>query len=421
MAPEQALGKDVGPWTDLYSLGVMAYEMLVGRLPFPDTESAMALLMKHVNDPVPPPRSVNRDLDEDLATWIEQLLEKSPEQRIRSAADAWDELEETVIRIFGARWRREARLPEPAAAADTPRPLTPAPFSEAIPGDAPAESQPEETGDAFRELRVARSVQAPAGLCPRSPRSPPCPTGAGGAPEPTTAQAGASGSGVAESDVAESTGAEAEPADADGPPPAVAGSAADGPARSETHERTPGFVTYGRRPTEAPVEPVAEPPPPVPEEASVVDQPEEWPATVAPKAIPAPAPSVEPVRERPQPGPSRPAMRTGPLVLLGVALVIGAGVGWLVAPSSKRSAAPAPTLASSASNAALDAALPRRLAAYARRPAGQRTGAHGPGGARRISTRRRRHRRHQRGRRPDAAPVGAPRAACPPITRRRPR
>ena len=57
MAPEQALGKDVGPWTDLYSLGVMAYEMLVGRLPFPDTESAMALLMKHVNDPVPPPRS----------------------------------------------------------------------------------------------------------------------------------------------------------------------------------------------------------------------------------------------------------------------------------------------------------------------------------------------------------------------------
>ena len=358
MAPEQALGKDVGPWTDLYSLGVMAYEMLVGRLPFPETESAMALLMKHVNDPVPPPRSVNRDLDEDLATWIEQLLEKSPEQRIRSAADAWDELEETVIRIFGARWRREARLPEPAAAADTPRPLTPAPFSEAIPGDAPAESQPEEAGDAFQSFVWLDPAKPP-------PASPPEPSIAaapepepGGVPEPTTAQAGASGPGVTESDVAESTEAEAEPAEADGPQPAVAGSEADEPARPETHERTPGFVTYGRRPTEAPVEPVAEPPPPVPEEASVVDQPEEWPATVAPKAIPAPAPSVEPVRERPQPGPSSPAMRTGPLVLLGVVLVIGAGVGWLVAPTSKRSAAPARALASTASNAALELRFP---------------------------------------------------------------
>ena len=358
MAPEQALGKDVGPWTDLYSLGVMAYEMLVGRLPFPETESPMALLMKHVNDPVPPPRSVNRDLDEDLATWIEQLLEKSPEQRIRSAADAWDELEEIVIRIFGARWRREARLPEPAAAADTPRPLTPAPFSEAIPGDAPAESQPEEAGDAFQSFVWLDPAKPP-------PASPPEPSIAaapepepGGVPEPTTAQAGASGPGVTESDVAESTEAEAEPAEADGPQPAVAGSEADEPARPETHERTPGFVTYGRRPTEAPVEPVAEPPPPVSEEASVVDQPEEWPATVAPKAIPAPAPSVEPVRERPQPGPSSPAMRTGPLVLLGVVLVIGAGVGWLVAPTSKRSAAPARALASTASNAALEFRFP---------------------------------------------------------------
>ena len=388
----------------------MAYEMLVGRLPFPDTESAMALLMKHVNDPVPPPRSVNRDLDEDLATWIEQLLEKSPEQRIRSAADAWDELEETVIRIFGARWRREARLPEPAAAADTPRPLTPAPFSEAIPGDAPAESQPGEAGDAFQSFVWLDPAKPP-------PAAPPEPSIAAapepepeGVPEPTTAQAGASGPGVTESDVAESTEAEAEPAEADGPQPAVAGSEADEPARPETHERTPGFVTYGRRPTEAPVEPVAEPPPPVPEEASVVDQPEEWPATVAPKAIPAPAPSVEPVRERPQPGPSRPAMRTGPLVVLGVALVIGAGVGWLVAPTSKRSAAPAPALASTASNAALELRFPDGWRPTRRRPAGQRTGAHGPGGARRISTRRRRHRRHQQGRRPDAAPVGAPRS-----------
>src|SRR3954453_15387417 len=67
MAPEQAMAHDIGPWTDLYSLGVMAYEMLVGRLPFPPDEAPMVMLMRIVNEPVPPPRSVNPELDEDLA------------------------------------------------------------------------------------------------------------------------------------------------------------------------------------------------------------------------------------------------------------------------------------------------------------------------------------------------------------------
>jgi serine/threonine protein kinase len=129
MAPEQAMARDIGPWTDLYSLGVMAYEMLVGRLPFPTDEAPMVMLMRIVNEPVPPPRSINPDLDPDLAAWIERLLAKDPNDRIRSGADAWDELEETVIRIFGARWRREARLPATAAGVDELSPLTPAPFT----------------------------------------------------------------------------------------------------------------------------------------------------------------------------------------------------------------------------------------------------------------------------------------------------
>src|SRR5919204_474226 len=47
MAPEQAMAKDIGPWTDLYSVGVIAYELLVGQVPFHDTTTPMAILLRH--------------------------------------------------------------------------------------------------------------------------------------------------------------------------------------------------------------------------------------------------------------------------------------------------------------------------------------------------------------------------------------
>src|SRR3954464_4723029 len=167
MAPEQAMAQEVGPWTDLYSLGVMAYEMLVGRLPFPEDEAPMAVLMRQVNDPIPAPRSINPELDDELANWIEQMLVKDPAQRLRNASDAWDELEESVIRIFGARWRREARLPAPAAASDLPRPLTPAPFK-----GAPVTDAPEESAE-FESFAWKKPASPPAEAPPPAP--PPAP------------------------------------------------------------------------------------------------------------------------------------------------------------------------------------------------------------------------------------------------------
>src|SRR4051795_8064452 len=54
MAPEQALGEQVGPWSDLYSVGVIAFELFLGRLPFADTQEPMALLLRQINEDVPP-------------------------------------------------------------------------------------------------------------------------------------------------------------------------------------------------------------------------------------------------------------------------------------------------------------------------------------------------------------------------------
>jgi hypothetical protein len=127
MAPEQAMGQAVGPWTDLYSVGVMAFEMFVGRAPFQDTEEPMAVLMRQVSDPIPPVHALRPEVDEAISDWIERLLVKEPEDRVQSASEAWDQFEEIVLALVGARWRREARLPalSPPTGQQPTAPLTP--------------------------------------------------------------------------------------------------------------------------------------------------------------------------------------------------------------------------------------------------------------------------------------------------------
>ena len=63
MAPEQAMGQQIGPHTDLYSLGIIAYEMLAGRVPFEGSETPLSILMRHVNEPVPPLLDANPAID----------------------------------------------------------------------------------------------------------------------------------------------------------------------------------------------------------------------------------------------------------------------------------------------------------------------------------------------------------------------
>jgi len=93
MAPEQALGQDVDGRSDIYGVGVMLFEMLVGKRPY-DNKDKVALLGQHVAGPIPsvrdraPPGAINAELD----TVVSRMLAKSPSDRFPDAAAASEAL-----------------------------------------------------------------------------------------------------------------------------------------------------------------------------------------------------------------------------------------------------------------------------------------------------------------------------------------
>ena len=80
IAPEQASGQPVDAHTDVYSLGIVLYEMLTGELPFPG-ESFVAIAMKHIQEPSPNVLDVRGDIPLRVAEMIDRALEKDPEHR----------------------------------------------------------------------------------------------------------------------------------------------------------------------------------------------------------------------------------------------------------------------------------------------------------------------------------------------------
>jgi serine/threonine-protein kinase len=91
MAPEQASGSDVTPASDLYSVGVILYEMLTGRLPFPG-DNPVQVMYRHVNELPPPPRSINRAIPVGIEAVVLRALAKNPDDRFATAQAMRDAL-----------------------------------------------------------------------------------------------------------------------------------------------------------------------------------------------------------------------------------------------------------------------------------------------------------------------------------------
>jgi serine/threonine-protein kinase len=93
MAPEMALGRELDGRTDLYTLGVMLYELTTGRLPF-EANDPIAVLSQHLHAPVVPPLAHNPELPPALDQLIVDLMAKEPDRRPDSAAAVLEALDE---------------------------------------------------------------------------------------------------------------------------------------------------------------------------------------------------------------------------------------------------------------------------------------------------------------------------------------
>jgi serine/threonine protein kinase len=112
VSPEQVLGRPATAASDLYSVGVIAFELFTGAVPFAGSGAGATLLISKVNQRAPSLSSLRPDLDKRLAEWVDRLLERDPARRPDGPTAAREALEDIADTALGHRWRRESLLPE---------------------------------------------------------------------------------------------------------------------------------------------------------------------------------------------------------------------------------------------------------------------------------------------------------------------
>lgn len=123
LSPEQAQGQQVGPASDLYSIGVMLYEMLAGRVPFTG-DSAVSIALKHVSELPPPLRELRPDVHPALEAAVMRALEKDPAARYSNADEFIAALEHALAAIrsgeVGTHTESWAPMPAPLPLGEDP-------------------------------------------------------------------------------------------------------------------------------------------------------------------------------------------------------------------------------------------------------------------------------------------------------------
>ena len=116
-SPEQARGGNVGPQSDIYSLGVSLFEMVTGRLPF-DGDSNVAIAVKHLQETPPVPSSLMQGIPKGLDSIIAKCMQKSPERRYQTMRQLVTELDSLLVDPNGV-YGVITNVPEKAASTDT--------------------------------------------------------------------------------------------------------------------------------------------------------------------------------------------------------------------------------------------------------------------------------------------------------------
>jgi serine/threonine-protein kinase len=92
MSPEQAQGLALDARTDVYSTGVVLFEVFTGKLPF-TADGALAVLNKHIREDAPRPTSINPSLPNELELVLLRAMAKSPDQRYQKISQLHSDLE----------------------------------------------------------------------------------------------------------------------------------------------------------------------------------------------------------------------------------------------------------------------------------------------------------------------------------------
>jgi eukaryotic-like serine/threonine-protein kinase len=131
MSPEQALGQKLDRRSDIFSLGIIAYEMLTGKAPFA-SETAIASLVARTSTRALPPREINQTIPEGLSTIVHRCMATNPQDRYSSVAAILQDLESYIgtgqLSVFST-WDATAVSGAAAAAVAKAAPAPPAPAS----------------------------------------------------------------------------------------------------------------------------------------------------------------------------------------------------------------------------------------------------------------------------------------------------